>query len=53
MGGASSRYVGEQKYFRRSEGMIPLGRPRQRWENNVEMDLHEILCDGVDWMDVA
>jgi hypothetical protein len=33
--------------------MIPLGRPRHRWENNVEMDLQEILCDGVDWMDVA
>jgi hypothetical protein len=33
--------------------MIPLGRPRHRWENNIEMDLQEICCDGVDWMDVA
>ena len=53
MGGASGTYVGEQKCFRRSEGMIPLGRPRHRWENNIEMNLQEIFCDGVDWIDVT
>jgi hypothetical protein len=26
----------------------PLGRPRHKWEDNVEMDL-----DGVDWMHLA
>jgi hypothetical protein len=24
------------------EGRRPLGRPRRRWENNIEMDLREI-----------
>jgi hypothetical protein len=23
------------------EGMIPLGRPRRRWVNNIKMDLRE------------
>jgi hypothetical protein len=26
----------------RSEGKIPLGRPRCRWEDNIKMDLREI-----------
>ena len=53
MGGASGTYVGEKKCFRRSEGMIPLGKPRHRLENNIEMDLQEIFCDGLHWIDVA
>ena len=24
----------------------PLGRPRQRWEDNVRMDLQEVGCGG-------
>jgi hypothetical protein len=35
------------------EGKRPLGRPRLRWVNNIQMDLREIGCDGVDWIDVA
>jgi hypothetical protein len=30
----------------RSEGKIPLGRPRRRWEDNIKMDLREIGFDG-------
>jgi hypothetical protein len=33
--------------------MIPLGRTRHRWESNIEMDLQEICCDSVGWIDVA
>jgi len=29
-----------------------LGRPRRRWEDNIEMDLQEIGL-GVDWIDLA
>jgi len=26
------------------EGKRPLGRPRLRWEDNIEMDLQEVGC---------
>jgi hypothetical protein len=26
------------------EGKRPLGRPRLRWENNIQMDLQEVGC---------
>jgi hypothetical protein len=35
------------------EGKRPLGRPRRRWEENIEMDLHEVGCVGMDWIDLA
>jgi hypothetical protein len=34
-------------------GKRPLGRPRRRSVDNVEMDLREIGLDGVDWIDLA
>jgi hypothetical protein len=33
------------------EGKRPLGRPRHRWENT--MDLREIGLGGMDWIDLA
>ena len=35
------------------EGKRPLGRPRGRWENNIKMDLQEVGCGDMDWIDVA
>jgi hypothetical protein len=35
------------------EGRRPLGRPRRRWEDNIRMDLWEVGCGCVDWMEVA
>jgi hypothetical protein len=35
------------------EGKRPLGRLRHRWVDNIRMDLGEIRCDGVDWMDMV
>ena len=35
------------------EGKRPLGRPRRRWENNIRMDLREVGCGCVDWMELA
>jgi hypothetical protein len=35
------------------EGKRPLGRPRHRGDNNIEMDLQEVKCMGMDWIDVA
>jgi len=35
------------------EGKRPLGRPRRRWEENIKIDLHEVRCGGVDWIELA
>jgi hypothetical protein len=35
------------------EGMRPLGRPRRRWEDNIEMDLQEMGGSCGDWMELA
>jgi hypothetical protein len=35
------------------EGKSPLGRPRCRWENNIKMDLQEVGCEGMDWIELA
>jgi hypothetical protein len=31
----------------------PLGRPRHRWEDNINMDLQEVGCGGVFWIELA
>ena len=35
------------------EGKRPRGRPRHRWENNIKMDLQEVGCGGMDWIELA
>jgi len=35
------------------EGKRPLGRPRRRWEDNIKMDLQEVVCEGMDWIELA
>jgi len=35
------------------EGKRPLGKPMCRWEDNIKMDLQEVGCGGVDWIDLA
>jgi len=35
------------------EGMRPLGIPGRRWEDNIKMDLQEVGCGGMDWIDVT
>jgi hypothetical protein len=37
----------------RPEGKRPLGRPRRRWEDNINMDLREIGIDGANWIQLA
>ena len=38
---------------RKPEGKRPLGRPRRRWEDNIKMDVQEVICGGIDWIDLA
>ena len=35
------------------EGKRPLGKPRRRWENNIKMDLQEVGCGDMDWIDMV
>ena len=35
------------------EGKRPLGWPRRRWEDNNKMDLQEVDCGGMDWIELA
>ena len=35
------------------EGKRPLARPRHRWEDNIKMDLQEVGCGGLDWIDLV
>jgi len=38
---------------RKSDVKKPLGRPRLRREDNIEMDLQEVGCGGMDWINLA
>jgi hypothetical protein len=55
MGGACSSYgEGRGVYtilVAKPEGKSPLGRPRHRWEDNIQMDLQEVVREGygLDW----
>jgi hypothetical protein len=30
-----------------------LGRPRRKWEDNIKMDLQEVGCRDMDWIELA
>jgi len=32
------------------EGKSIIGRPRRRWENNIKMDLQEVGCGRMAWI---
>jgi len=38
---------------RKSKGKRPLGRPRRRGEDNIKMDLQEVGCGGMDWIELV
>ena len=47
--------MGESRSFYRGlvgkpEGKRRLGRTRRRWKDNIEMDLQEVGCGGMDWI---
>jgi len=35
------------------EGKRPLGRPRPRREDNIKMNLQEVGCEGMDWIQLT
>jgi hypothetical protein len=38
---------------RKPQGKMPLERPRHGWEDNIKMDLQEVECGGMDWIELA
>jgi len=38
---------------RTPEGKRQLWRPRRRWECNINMDLQEVGCGSMDWVELA
>jgi len=57
MGGARSTYGGEENFIQtwvgKPEANKTLGRPRHRLEDNIKMDLQEVGCGDMDWIDLA
>jgi len=35
------------------EGRRPLEIPRHRWKDNIKMDLQEVVCGGMDWIELT
>jgi hypothetical protein len=35
------------------EGKKPLGRARRRWADNIKMDLQEVGCGRMDWIEMS
>ena len=52
MGWACSTH-GERVLLRKPKGRGPLGRPGRRREDNITMDLQEVGCGGMDWIELA
>jgi hypothetical protein len=54
MGWACSTYGDDYTVLvGKPEGKRPLGRPGHVWEDNIKMDLKEVGCGGMDWIDLA
>ena len=55
--GSHSKCGGRRGLYRvlvgKPEGKRPLGNPRGRWEVNIKMDLQEVGCEGMGWIDLA
>jgi hypothetical protein len=35
------------------EGKRPLEKTRGRWEDNIKMDIQEVGCVGMDWIELT
>jgi len=47
--GQSARYSSSLKI----RVVVLFGRPRRRWEDNIEVDLQEVGYGGMDWIELA
>ena len=35
------------------EGKRPVGRPKRRWKDSIKMDLQEVGCGCMDWIELV
>ena len=40
-------------WWGKHDGKRQLGRPRCRWVDNIKMDLQEVGCEGMGWIDLV
>jgi hypothetical protein len=40
-------------WWGKPDGMRPPERSRPRWEDNIKMDLQEVGCGCIDWIELA
>jgi len=52
-GGSGERRGAYRGLVGKLDGKRPLGRPRCRLEDNIKMDLHEVGCEGMDWIELV
>ena len=45
--------VGGGFWVGKSEGNIPLAKPRRRRVDNIKLHLQEVGCEGMDWIELA
>jgi len=38
---------------RKPGGKTPPGKPWRKWEDNIKMDLQEVGCGGMDWIELT
>jgi hypothetical protein len=48
MGGVCSAYGEGSGVY----GVL-VGRPRHMWEDEIKMDIQEVVCRGMDWIELA
>jgi hypothetical protein len=54
MDGACNAYGGSREtYTEKPEGKKPLGKHSRRWGDNIKMDLQEVVCGYMDWIELA
>ena len=57
MGWACSTYGARRGIYRvlvgKHEGKRPLWRPSHRWEGNINMNLQEVGCGGMNWLRIG
>jgi hypothetical protein len=54
MGSTRGTYGGKERciegFGRDTCGKEPLGRPRRKWEDNIQMDFQELEWEGMTWI---